>query len=52
MLEVRADNEAALGMYDGRGFAALSRRRGYYEQGTVDAVVMRKTLRQKGTDDG
>ena len=48
MLEVRADNEAALGLYESGGYRVLSRRRGYYQSG-VDALVMRKTLQD---DDG
>jgi ribosomal-protein-alanine N-acetyltransferase len=45
LLEVREDNEAARRLYAGEGFAVLGRRRGYYEQGRVDAVVMRFPLR-------
>ena len=40
-LEVRADNAAALALYASAGFAALSRRRGYYRAG-VDALTMRR----------
>jgi ribosomal-protein-alanine N-acetyltransferase len=40
LLEVRADNEAALTLYDRFGFERIARRRGYY-RGGVDAVVMR-----------
>ena len=40
LLEVRADNEAALALYDRFGFERIAVRRGYYRQG-VDAVVMR-----------
>lgn len=52
MLEVRADNAAAVALYEGRGFAVLSRRRGYYQPGSVDALVMRKTLSTNGGLDG
>ena len=48
MLEVRADNAAALGLYESGGYRVLSRRRGYYQPGGVDALVMRKTLPDSG----
>jgi [ribosomal protein S18]-alanine N-acetyltransferase len=41
LLEVREDNEAARQLYESEGFTVLGRRRGYYEQGRVDAVTMR-----------
>lgn len=44
MLEVRADNAAAIGMYQRGGFTLLSTRRRYYQPGDVDALVMRKAL--------
>ncbi len=44
LLEVREDNEAARQLYVGEGFTVLGRRRGYYEQGRVDAVTMRHAL--------
>jgi len=44
-LEVRADNAAALGLYDRFGFERAGVRRGYYAQGRVDAVVMRRRVR-------
>jgi [ribosomal protein S18]-alanine N-acetyltransferase len=43
-LEVRVDNEAAQALYLGAGFAQVGRRRGYYDGGRVDAVVMRREL--------
>lgn len=43
-LEVRVDNEAAQSMYAVEGFASVGLRRGYYEGGRVDAVVMRRDL--------
>lgn len=42
-LEVRADNVAALGLYETRGFRATGRRRAYYRDGT-DAVGMEAPL--------
>lgn len=39
-LEVRADNDGAQTMYDGFGFRARGRRRGYYQPSGVDAIVM------------
>jgi len=41
ILEVRSDNEAALGLYRSSGFESISHRRDYYAPG-VDAVVMRR----------
>jgi ribosomal-protein-alanine N-acetyltransferase len=42
LLEVRADNEAAMRLYTRFGFERISVRRGYYQPGPVDAVVMRR----------
>ena len=42
LLEVRADNELAQGLYRRRGFAEIGRRRGYYQPSGTDAVVMRR----------
>ena len=44
LLEVRMDNAAARRLYDKLGFAVIGTRRGYYDQGRVDAVVMRRAL--------
>ncbi|GAA4392957.1 ribosomal protein S18-alanine N-acetyltransferase [Ornithinibacter aureus] len=44
MLEVRADNAAAIGLYDRAGYTVVSIRRRYYQPGDVDALVMRKIL--------
>jgi ribosomal-protein-alanine N-acetyltransferase len=41
LLEVREDNRVARQLYAGEGFTVLGKRRGYYEQGRVDAVTMR-----------
>jgi ribosomal-protein-alanine N-acetyltransferase len=43
-LEVRLDNEAAQQLYQRHGFAVLGKRRGYYDHGRVDAVVMRRVV--------
>jgi [ribosomal protein S18]-alanine N-acetyltransferase len=44
LLEVRADNPRAQGLYRRRGFAEVGLRRGYYQPSGVDAIVMRKEL--------
>lgn len=43
-LEVRVDNEAARKLYEREGFAEVGLRRGYYNAGRVDAVVMNREL--------
>lgn len=43
LLEVREDNEAALGLYDGTGFRPIARRENYYGPG-VHAIVMAAPL--------
>jgi ribosomal-protein-alanine N-acetyltransferase len=43
-LDVRVDNEAAIALYRNEGFAELRRRRGYYDAGRVDSLVMRRAL--------
>jgi ribosomal-protein-alanine N-acetyltransferase len=43
-LEVRVDNDAARLLYERNGFVVLGIRRGYYDNGRVDAVVMRREL--------
>jgi [ribosomal protein S18]-alanine N-acetyltransferase len=44
LLEVRADNPRAQGLYLRRGFEEIGVRRGYYQPSGVDALVMRKDL--------
>lgn len=44
MLEVRADNAAAIGLYDRAGYTVVSTRRRYYQPGDVDALVLRRRL--------
>jgi [ribosomal protein S18]-alanine N-acetyltransferase len=43
-LEVRVDNTAAQKLYERSRFVRVGVRRGYYDSGRVDAVVMRKQL--------
>lgn len=43
-LEVRIDNDAARTLYASEGFAELGVRRGYYDHGRVDAVVMHRVI--------
>jgi len=42
LLEVRADNEKAQGLYQRRGFVEIGRRHGYYQPSGADAVVMKR----------
>ena len=44
-LEVRESNVAARGLYGSRGFAAVGRRRRYYQRPVEDALVLRRELR-------
>ncbi|WP_329390694.1 ribosomal protein S18-alanine N-acetyltransferase [Streptomyces sp. NBC_01351] len=43
LLEVRVDNTRAQKLYERFGFEPIGFRRGYYQPGNVDAVVMRLT---------
>jgi len=43
-LEVAMDNREALGLYRKVGFAVVGGRKGYYDCGSTDAVVMRLDL--------
>jgi ribosomal-protein-alanine N-acetyltransferase len=45
MLEVRRDNVAAQRLYSRSGFVPLTVRRRYYQPGDVDALIMRRPLR-------
>jgi [ribosomal protein S18]-alanine N-acetyltransferase len=44
LLEVRVDNAPARRLYLREGFTELGMRRGYYENGRVDAVMMHRAL--------
>ena len=52
MLEVRADNDSALGLYRTRGYEVVRTRRGYYRDPSGgparDALIMRKELHEDG----
>ena len=45
LLEVAADNEAAIAFYETYGFTTISRRTGYY-RGGIDALVMQLELEE------
>lgn len=47
LLEVRADNEAALDLYHKYGFEQIARRRGYYGNGRHDGLVLRLRMSQE-----
>lgn len=44
LLEVRVDNSRAQRLYERFGFTSIGLRRGYYQPGNVDALVMRLEL--------
>jgi ribosomal-protein-alanine N-acetyltransferase len=46
LLEVRADNEPALALYERHGFERIARRRGYFGAGRIDGLVLRRWLRR------
>jgi ribosomal-protein-alanine N-acetyltransferase len=48
MLEVRADNEPALALYENGGYAVVRTRSRYYQPGDVDALVLRTSLAEGG----
>ncbi|MET8942275.1 ribosomal protein S18-alanine N-acetyltransferase [Streptomyces sp. NPDC004542] len=48
MLECRVDNIRAQKLYERFGFAPIGFRRGYYQPGNVDALVMRLTTEPDG----
>ncbi|WP_282694453.1 ribosomal protein S18-alanine N-acetyltransferase [Streptomyces sp. CC208A] len=50
LLEVRVDNTRAQKLYERFGFEPIGFRRGYYQPGNVDALVMRLTVQGNGSD--
>jgi ribosomal-protein-alanine N-acetyltransferase len=50
-LEVRTSNEAAITLYEKRGFYAAGRRRGYYHDNREDAVIMWRTVEDGAAPD-
>ncbi len=48
LLEVRADNAAALRLYARHGFEQIARRRGYYRAGRTDGLVLRRLFSPPG----
>ena len=48
MLECRIDNVRAQRLYERYGFEAIGFRRGYYQPGNVDALVMRLNTKSNG----
>lgn len=48
LLEVRAENEAAQALYRRAGFERIGVRRGYYQPGGTDGLVLRLRLRHRG----
>ena len=44
MLEVRASNAPAIALYEKHGFAAVGRRKNYYDAPREDAVLMTLTF--------
>ena len=43
-LEVRVSNEAAIRLYEGKGFVRAGIRPGYYERRAEDALIMNLSL--------
>ncbi|WP_307864542.1 ribosomal protein S18-alanine N-acetyltransferase [Allobranchiibius sp. CTAmp26] len=49
LLEVRSDNDPARKLYEHSGFEQIGVRRRYYQPGDIDALVMRRHLREEQT---
>ena len=47
-LEVRISNAGAIALYEGLGFEAVGRRKGFYQNPREDALVMIKTFGKEG----
>ena len=45
-LEVRASNEAAIGLYEKAGFFVAGKRKNFYKKPAEDALVMLKSLKE------
>ena len=50
-LEVRASNQAAIALYESRGFLEVGRRKNYYEHPREDAIIMTKEYVHDGAED-
>jgi ribosomal-protein-alanine N-acetyltransferase len=50
LLEVRADNAGALGLYESLGFVRISERHRYYPDGG-DALILRRAAREQDRGD-
>ena len=50
-LEVRASNQAAIALYESRGFLEVGRRKNYYEHPKEDAIIMTKEYTHDGAED-
>ncbi|WP_372481998.1 ribosomal protein S18-alanine N-acetyltransferase, partial [Streptomyces fuscigenes] len=46
LLEVRVDNKRAQRLYERFGFEPIGFRKGYYQPGNVDALVMRRDMKE------
>lgn len=50
-LEVRTDNVAAIGLYEGVGFAVIGRRKRYYRVSGADAYTMRRPAKESAKEE-
>lgn len=50
-LEVRASNQAAIGLYQKYGFQEAGRRKGYYTAPKEDAVIMTRTFEKNSQEE-
>ncbi|HUH53162.1 MAG TPA: ribosomal protein S18-alanine N-acetyltransferase [Microbacteriaceae bacterium] len=49
-LEVRADNQAAIQLYENEGFKNIGVRKGYYQPDGVDAIIMQLDLAKQAKE--